>query len=372
MKRLQSYSLHVGLRRAVLSQTVIAAALLLIGGPLGAQRSTAIGPQQRITLTETAAVTRVDTLRDSRGNFVRTQITTTLGSTTTTTRAIGFDAVLLDRLLANFQLSEDQRNDMIEAVGQLLKEETVTRSSIVAALQARGQIPIAAAEVLADLILQRPKNSSATFLSAVTASGNTDRLYAAVDVVRFSRPLLRGAFEARIVTGVAVSNADSTAKTTAATEVQQADYRTRTADLLTALREGGPVALLVAYDFHPPKVLATSGWDAALALSAAQGGKRPGVENGRGTGGVTLEIKGFLKDDLKNPTQLMGTARVGVRYAPDGILLEIDKNVLKFGQLTIEFKPPASTVPIGVAFTWVNEPFKSYSRTVQFFGIAGF
>lgn len=369
MKRLQSHSLHVGR----LPRVVIAAALFLIGSPLGAQRSTGLGQQQRITLTESGAVTQVDTLKDTRGNFLGTRTTTTTTpGTTTTTRAIAFDAVLLDRLLANFQLSEDQRSDKIEAVGRLLKEETVTRSGIVAALQTGGQIPIAAAEVLANLILQRPKKTSASFLSAVTASGNTDRLYAGVDVVRFSRPLLRGAFEARIVTAVAVSNADSTDQNASGGELQQADYRTRTADLLTALREGGPVALLVAYDFHPPKVLATSGWDAALALSAAQAGKRPGVDDGRAAAGVTLEIKGFLKDDLTNPTLLMGTARVGARYARDGILSGIDKELLKFGQLAIEFRPPASTVPIGVAFTWVNEPFKSYSRTVQFFGIAGF
>jgi hypothetical protein len=282
------------------------------------------------------------------------------------------DVVLLDRLLRDFRLQESERAQIVDSLVTLIGKAPVTLRQVSDALQLGTAISPAAADVISKLILKRTKNSQASFLSALTASGNTDRLYSSVDVVRFSRPAPWGVFEARIVTGVSVSNADSSEAATLASQALEADYRTRTADLLTALREGGPIALLLAYNFRPAKTYATQGVTAALALSAAQGGKRPVDTNGRATAGATLELKGFLKDDVINPTLLMATLRGGLRYAGDGIMLGIDKKMLGFGQLTVEFKPPVSTVPIGVAFTWVNKPFSRYSRTVQFFGIAGF
>jgi hypothetical protein len=208
----------------------------------------------------------------------------------------------------------------------------------------------------------------------VTAAGSTDRLYSTVDLVNFARhvesKMFTGRFEARMVTGAAVSNAD-TAKIEASL---RQNYRQSTAALLTALREGGPLALSLGFSARPILSTASRGFDVAFAGSLATGGENPGDASRGFTGGGTIELKGYLNADpneITNPTSFLVTARGGYRNSPQRILTDVREHALHFVQMTIEFKSPQTGVPIGVAYTYVNSPFRKYVKGIQFFGIAG-
>ena len=245
--------------------------------------------------------------------------------------------------------------------------------SIVAALVKR-HVPAAAAAVIAELIRNHTPQSPAEVLSALSASAWTDRLYSTVDLISFAKPFTYGSLQARVVAGVALASdsaAASGSTETTSPGALAAAARLRSAELLTAVREGGPVALNIAYqyEFTPPS--ATIGFGAAVAGSIAQSGKTPIQSSDGYTAGVTGELKGFLRtSNLAHPSSLLLTVRGGYRHSPNGILSGLDEKKLTFAQATIEFRARRVAVPLGLVVSWANDKFRPYLRTVQFFGIA--
>jgi hypothetical protein len=284
--------------------------------------------------------------------------------------SVSLDVALLARALGLLKLSDHDRDGIVRDLQRLANDTELDRSKIVDVLR-RTNLADNQIEVLMGLILPSAPRSETDFLSGLVAAGSTDRLYSSVDVVRFTTTLKRGVFEARMVSGIAVSVADSAPSPTATPE-SQTGFRERTASLLTAIREGGPAALQLAYRVDSPWVLGVLELRGAVTGSVASSGKNPASSDGAARFGVSAELHGLLKSgEAVNPTTLLVVARGGYRYAKDGILEGVDSSHLDFQQISVEIRAPFAPMPVGVVLTRVRQEFAPYSRRIQFFGIAG-
>jgi hypothetical protein len=69
-------------------------------------------------------------------------------------------------------------------------------------------------------------------------------------------------------------------------------------------------------------------------------------------------------------TWLHAGAREGGRYGRKGILADVDRSSLPFGQGVLEFRLPNGAVPFGLSINLVPDEFRPYTRSVHLYARA--
>lgn len=281
---------------------------------------------------------------------------------------------LIDKLLQGFRLTNSLRGEIGNRLNQLLAAQPVDLDAVIATLTNRGVSTTDAdvtARLLLDQVIAATETSNRDAIGAATGVGASDRLYTTVELYSYSDRWL----DARLVSAVSLSDADTTiAATTVNPEQFGKEFRTRTADVLTAIQDGGAFAGQLNFDLRRRIPGHRTGW---LLKGSGTAGKLGSLtDKGRMSFGGIGELSLFSWTEKTKfdaaPKGIIVTGRGGCRYADSGI---IDGDPLHrhlcFAQAIFEGRPEQTALPLGFTMTWVENTYKPYAVQFQIFGIVG-
>lgn len=284
------------------------------------------------------------------------------------------DATTIGSLLKRLDSTAAGMDVAVPAIAALLASPAPSRDAIAEVLIQVAKIPQAkvtlATDALMVLATGGESGSESNQLGDVlftdfTASAAPDRAIASTTLVEFSH----AQFTLKFLTAVAVSNA----KEDGETESTEA-FRTGTADLLAILQEGGNGVLRLAIPI-PRRKGTAEGWRTAVAFDGGVMGDWLSVDTKSRfvVGGVFEVMRAFRAtspERVSDRPWLHAGLRAGIRYGRKGILADVDRPSLPFGQGVLEFRLPNGAVPFGLSINLVPDEFRPYTRSVHLYARA--
>lgn len=295
-------------------------------------------------------------------------------TTNLTTGSRRLDPAFIVGIIDGIPLTADRRAALLSELKTTLAPDAPVTADISHLLST--VVPAAQADLLAQILVTRRKakleDGSQSLFSSVTAAGNTERLYSTVEVYSYRD----GRFSASLVSAVAVSEADAPVSDTGPPQPEQIDlFRRRTSEVLSAVHDGGPVALHLNWDLNSRAADQPRGVETTVGATIARSGTFDGP--GNVAFGVAMEAKGFSRRFVatsdKPVQEFIVTGRIGGRYANGGIITgDARHEHLGYIQLVIEMRSPLLAMPLGVSLTQVTpKNFVPLQTGFQIFGMAG-
>lgn len=273
---------------------------------------------------------------------------------------------LMTGVIRGLGATEDASKIVAPSLLALFKTGVVSKSAVVDLLRAAGieeEKLVRAADALIVLVFRAEGEGGSladSFLTSLSASASADRALV-------STTLAEVAFERagiQFVTAIAASNAESDNGTGSPVETP-AEHRTRSAEMLLLLQEGGNavVRATVGIDNKAPARLSVVLDAGVLGDWANLGPRSRYVFGGVLEGSVLLKAtRGGTSTD--RPSLFLGT-RAGVRWSRLGVLTNLDRENLSFAQFLAEFRLPSGAVPIGISVNIVPSAVREFARPVH-------